>query len=189
MHISLRKAFKYRIRPRKYQIPALENQFFICRYLYNWNIQDRIDTYQKNSVSVTYNGSAGKLPELKKQRPCFKPVYSKYVYSKSIYYQVLQDVLKQIDKGFHSFFSRTKQGDVPGFAKFKKKGQRDSIIYPQYKKHLSTIITVLKAGDIKMRCNRSIGESAKVKTLTGTKDADKWFVCFSVELAFGIDLK
>ncbi|MCP4748355.1 MAG: transposase [Desulfobacteraceae bacterium] len=119
------------------------------------------------------------MPELKKTAPWFKSVYS----------QVLQDVLKRLDKGFQSFFQRTKQGDVPGFVKFKKKGQWNSITYPQCKKHSSDIITAPKIGDIKMHCHRPIGESAKVKTLTITKDADKWFACFSVELALDIEPK
>ncbi|MCP4747521.1 MAG: helix-turn-helix domain-containing protein [Desulfobacteraceae bacterium] len=36
MQISPRKFFKYRICPAKSQIPALENQFSMCRYLYNF---------------------------------------------------------------------------------------------------------------------------------------------------------
>ncbi|MCP4748672.1 MAG: transposase [Desulfobacteraceae bacterium] len=184
MQVTLRKFFKYRIYPTKFQISMLENQFSMCRYLYNWNLQDRIDTYKKDNISVTYNDQANKLPELKNQRPWFKSVYSKF-----IYYQVLQDVLKRLDKGFQSFFQRTKQGGIPGFAKFKKKGQWNSITYPQNKKHPSDIISAPKVGDIKMRCHHPIGESAKVKTLTITKDADKWFACFSVEHTLGIEPK
>ncbi|MCP4748653.1 MAG: helix-turn-helix domain-containing protein, partial [Desulfobacteraceae bacterium] len=156
MIIDIRKSFKYRIYPTKSQITALENQFSMCRYLYNWNLQERIETYEKERLSVTYNQQQNKLPELKKQRPWFKSVYS----------QVLQDVLKRLDKGFQSFFQRTKQGGIPGFPKFKKKGQWNSITYPQYKKHPADIISVPKVGDIKMRYHRPIGESAKVKTLT-----------------------
>ncbi|MCP4744912.1 MAG: helix-turn-helix domain-containing protein [Desulfobacteraceae bacterium] len=148
MQINNRKAFKYRIYPRKSQITALENQFSMCRYLYNWNFQDRIDKYKKDSISVTYNDQANKLSELKKQLPWFKSVYS----------QVLQDVLKRLGKGFQSFFQRTKQGGVPGFSKFKKKGQWNSITYPQYKKHSADIISVPKVGNIKMRCYRRIGK-------------------------------
>ncbi|MCP4747882.1 MAG: transposase [Desulfobacteraceae bacterium] len=184
MQITLRKSFKYRIYPAKSQISALENQFSMRRYLYNWNLQERIETYEKERLSVTYNQQQNKLPELKKQLPWFKSVYSKF-----ICYQVLQDVLKRLGKGFQSFFQRTKQGGVPGFAKFKKKGQWKSITYPQYKKHPFDIITVPKAGDIKMRCHRAIGESAMVKTLSITKDADNWFACFSVEHTLDIKPK
>ncbi|MCP4748356.1 MAG: helix-turn-helix domain-containing protein [Desulfobacteraceae bacterium] len=36
MQINTRKAFKCRMYPIKSQITALENQFSMCRYLYNF---------------------------------------------------------------------------------------------------------------------------------------------------------
>ncbi|MCP4119493.1 MAG: helix-turn-helix domain-containing protein, partial [Desulfobacteraceae bacterium] len=47
MDLLTRKSFKYRIYPTKAQISTLENQFSMCRYLYNWNLAERIEAYQK----------------------------------------------------------------------------------------------------------------------------------------------
>ena len=63
------------------------------------------------------------------------------------YNQVLQDVLKRVDKGYQAFFRRVKSGETPGFPKFKKKGQWDSITYPQdSNRPLDSNLTVPKVG-------------------------------------------
>ncbi len=174
MKQPLRKSYKYRIYPAKAQKSRLENQFSMCRHLYNWKLAERIEAYEKGGVSIGYNQQQNSLPELKKERPWFKSVYS----------QVLQDVLKRLDKSYQNFFRRVNAGEKPGFPKLKKRGQWDSITYPQYKKRPDSVIDVPKIGKIKLVLHREIPEEAKVKTLTITRDAGKWFACFSVEIPF-----
>ncbi len=107
MKEDIRKSFKFRIYLSKAQITNLENQFSMCRYLYNQNLTERIETYQKENIGITYNQQQNKLPELKKERPWFKSVYS----------QVLQDVLKRLDLAYKHFFRRVKNSETPGFPK------------------------------------------------------------------------
>jgi putative transposase len=179
MIVTTQKAFKYRIYPTEPQIDNLLNQFSMCRYLYNWSLEERIEAYEKEQKTIGYVDQANKLPALKIERPWFAGVYS----------QVLQDVLKRLDKGYQSFFRRIKEGDTPGFPKFKKKGEWDSITYPQYKAFPDSKIEVPKVGEIKLMYHREMPKDAKVKTLTITKEADKWFACFSVELPIDIEPK
>ncbi len=65
----MRKTYKYRIYPGKIQKTRLENQFSMCRHLYNWSLQERIDAYDNHGKSITYNMQQNSLPELKKNRP------------------------------------------------------------------------------------------------------------------------
>ncbi|GBC63817.1 transposase [Desulfonema ishimotonii] len=174
MKLPLRKSYKYRIYPTKAQESRLENQFSMCRHLYNWKLAERIEAYEKEGVSVGYTQQQNSLPELRKERPWFKDVYS----------QVLQDVLRRLDNSFQGFYRRIKAGEAPGFPRFKKRGQWDSITYPQYKKRPDSVIDVPKIGKVKLVHHREISDEAKVKTLTITKDAGKWFACFSVEISF-----
>ncbi|MCP4748030.1 MAG: helix-turn-helix domain-containing protein [Desulfobacteraceae bacterium] len=55
VQISCRKFFKYRLYFQKSQIPALENQFSMYLHLYNWNLQERIESCYKEGLSVTSN--------------------------------------------------------------------------------------------------------------------------------------
>ncbi len=179
MIIITQKSFKYRIYPTEAQITNLINQFSMCRYLYNWSLEERIKAYENEQISITYNEQQNKLPELKKERPHFKGVYS----------QVLQDVLKRLDSAYQGFFRRVKKGDTAGFPKFKKKGDWDSITYPLYRYSVSSQIYVPKVGTVKIIYHREIPKEAKIKTLTITKESDKWFACFSVELSINIEHK
>jgi putative transposase len=110
MELLTRKTFKYRIYPTKSQVSTLENQFSMCGHLYNWNLAERIEAYQKDGTTISYNQQQNKPPALKEERPRFKSVHS----------QVLQDALRRLDNGYQSFFRRINNGETPGFPKFKK---------------------------------------------------------------------
>jgi putative transposase len=158
----------------------------MCRHLYNWNLQQRIEAYEQERRTVTYQEQQNALPDLKKARPWFKYVYS----------QVLQDVLQRLEKAYQGFLSQKK-----GFPKYKKRGQWNSITYPQYHNRPENgVVDLPKVGKIKLVYHRPIPEEAVIKTLTLIQEGGKWFVCFSVELpdrlepktkqtrAIGIDL-
>jgi putative transposase len=182
----MKLTYKYRAYPIASQITKLKNIFSMCRYLYNWNLQERVEAYEKDKRTVTYYDQQNALPDLKKVRPWFKDVYS----------QVLQDVLHRLDKSYQRFFRQKK-----GFPKYKKRGQWNSITYPQFTdKPVDGIVDVPKLGKIKLVYHRPIPEEARCKTLTLIQEGGKWFACFSAELpdrsepkprqttAIGIDL-
>jgi len=182
----MKKSFRYRFYPTRSQTSKLENILSMCRYLYNWSLLERIDAYKKEKRTISYIDQQNKLPDLKKQRPWFKGVYS----------LVLQDVLRRLDKSYKKFFREKK-----GFPKFRKKGQYTSICYAQYRScPINNILTIPKIGDVKLRYHRKIPKNAKIKTLTLIKEGGKWFCSFSLEIeeqeepkhntksAIGIDL-
>ncbi|MCP4339471.1 MAG: transposase, partial [Desulfobulbaceae bacterium] len=69
------------------------------------------------------------------------------------------------------------------------RGQWNSITYPQYSKPLGSIIQIPKVGMVKMVYHRTVSTSAKIKTLTITKEGGKWFACFSFEYSLEIEPK
>jgi putative transposase len=110
MKLLIKKSFKYRIYPTGAQVANLENQFSMCRHLYNWNLKERIEAYEKDGTTISYNQQQNQLPQLKIERPWYKGVYS----------QVLQEVLRRLDNGYQAFFRRVENGETPGFPNFKK---------------------------------------------------------------------
>ena len=180
MEILINKSFKYRIYPSKSQMSTLENQFSMCRHLYNWNLAERIEAYQRDGATISYSQQQNKLPSLKEERPWYKSIHS----------QVLQNVLHRLDVAYQAFFRRVKEGGVPGFPKFKKRGQWNSITYPQYRKRpTQSGVFVSKVGTIKIVYHWEIPENSNIKTMTITKEAGKWFACFSVELPLKLEHK
>jgi putative transposase len=177
---TLTRTYKYRIYPTGGQVTALENTFSMCRHLWNWSLAERSDTYEQTGKGVSYFTQQNRLPELKDERPWFKGVHS----------QVLQDVLRRLDKGFESFFRRVKEGaEEPSYPKFKKRGQWTSITYPQYKLYPSAVrVPIPKIGEVRIVFHRPIPKLAKIKTMTVMKEAaNRWFVSFSFEIPVILD--
>jgi putative transposase len=109
-----------RIYPSKSQTAILENTLDLCRELYNAALQEKRDAWKLNRISINYYDQQNQLPAIKAIRMEFSGVYS----------QVLQDVLKRIDKAFKAFFDRVKKGEKAGFPRFKGQSRFDSFCYP-----------------------------------------------------------
>src|SRR5262245_23291540 len=142
----------------------------VCRELYNAAIQERRDAYRINGVSVNYHAQAIQLPQIKKVRDDLGAVYS----------QVLQDTLRRVDKAFDAFFRRVRNGETPGYPRFKTASRFDSSTYPQSgfrlegdKLHLS------KIGSCRIRLSRPV--EGTIKTCMIKREPDGWYVIFAVE--------
>lgn len=165
------KAFKYKLEPTKVQVALLDHTVFLCRQLYNAALQERRDAWQKCSVSVTRFQQDKYLPEIKEALPEYKDVHS----------QVLQDVLKRLDKSFQAFFRRLKTGDKPGYPRFQGRNRFDSFCYPQYKtKPNDKHVYLPKIGNVRLRLSRPV--DGKVKTATVKREADGWYVVLVCEV-------
>lgn len=164
-------SYKFRIYPSKSQTRKLETTLDICRELYNSALQERRDAWKLNRINITNQDQEKQLPEIKKIREDLNLVYS----------QVLQDVLKRVDRSFQNFFNRVKRKEKAGFPRFQNKSRYNSFTFKQSgfnlksgKLNLSTI------GKVKIKLHREI--IGKVKTLTVLRDScGKWFASLSVE--------
>src|SRR5215211_2015581 len=101
--------FKYRLYPTKRQEVSLEFTLALCQELYNAALQERRDAWRINRVSINFASQSAQLPAVKEARPELNGVYS----------QVLQDVLRRVDKTFSAFFSRVKRAARAGYPRFK----------------------------------------------------------------------
>jgi putative transposase len=166
------KSFRFRINPSKAQAAKLENTLDLCRDLYNSALRERKDAWTINRINITRFDQDKQLPFIKQTNPEYKDVHS----------QVLQDVLKRLDKAFQSFFSRVKQGVKAGFPRFKGKNFFDSFCYAQSGFNLSgNKLTLSRIGKVKIKLSRQI--IGKVKTCQIKRECGKWFVIFTVETA------
>ncbi len=137
--MSSLKAYKYRLYPNKKQAEKLQWVLNRCRELYNSALQERRDAYEMmvkrhpnyydeatrkhltHEYALSYNQQATQLPEVKETRLEYNDIHS----------QVLQDVLRRMDKAFKAFFRRVKEGKAPGYPRFQGYGRYDSFTYPQ----------------------------------------------------------
>ncbi|MEW6213047.1 MAG: transposase [Acidobacteriota bacterium] len=165
------KAFKYRIYPSRAQVTKLERTLGLCCELYNAGLQERCDAYRIARKSIGYQDQQNQLPDIKEIRPDLNTVHS----------QVLQEVLRRLDKAFDAFFRRVKAGEKPGFPRFRSRSRYDSFTYSQSGFAIEHgKLRLSKIGKVKIKLHRPV--EGKIKTVTITRTATgKWFACFAVE--------
>jgi len=168
------KNFQYRIYPSKTTQSILNNQFELCRNLYNAALEQRISAYKSvNKISISFFNQANQLKELKESFPEYKEIFS----------QNLQQVLKTLDTAFQNFFGRIKKKQTPGFPRFKGKNRFNSICFPQYPlgcKIVDKKLVIGKIGSINIKLHRPIEGIIKTTTIKKTSSG-KWFVIFSCD--------
>ncbi len=164
VNIWMRRAFKYRLYPSREQRTALEQTLNTCRVLYNNALAERKRQAEMYMLPVErhwirYWDQAAALPVMKEEDPRLQLVYS----------QVLQDVLRRVDKGFRNFFRRVKAGEKPGYPRFKGWGRYDSFTYPQSGfKIIGKKLVLSKIGIVNIKLHRPF--EGVVKTLTIRRD-------------------
>ena len=171
--MKIKRTYKHRIYPNREQKSILETWLEICRILYNDCLTERRDAWDNSHKSVNYYDQANQLKEIKTFDDDLKEVYS----------QVIQDVLKRIDKSFKNFFRRVKKREKAGYPRYKGSDRYDSFTYPQSGFELEDKKLILsKIGSVNIKKHRDIPESAEIKTCTIERDLDRWYACFTVEI-------
>src|SRR4030095_11840918 len=115
------KAYKYKLKTNAKFVARCAATLNTCRELYNAALQERRDAYKVNGLSINYHAQAVQLPQIKQVREDVSEVHS----------QVLQDTPRRVEKTFAAFFRRVKNGETPGYPRFKLASRFDSFTYPQ----------------------------------------------------------
>jgi len=171
----MKRTYKFRLYPTTPQQTMLTQWLTTCRMLYNRSLAERKNAWQTHQKSVNYYEQASHLKAAKKTDLFLKAVHS----------QVLQDVLRRLDKTFNNFFRRIKKGEKAGYPRFKGNYRYDSFTYPQRgfaleKKNKK--LRLSKIGSIKINLHRPIPSKGVIKTCTIKRDVDHWYACFVIEL-------
>ena len=118
----MKLSYKYRLDLSAKQVEILQKNFNFCRFLYNYALQEKISFYNKYKKSISYNSQSAYLLEIKQNFP---------EQIATIYSQSFQSILKRFDRAYQNFFRRIKQGEIPGFPKYKSIDRMKSICFPQ----------------------------------------------------------
>jgi putative transposase len=169
---TVRKTFKYKLKPTPDQERVLDRTLMLCRHVYNAAIEERREAWHKCSVSVGYHQQKAELPPIKAEMPEYAEVNS----------QVLQDVVQRVDRAFQAFFRRIKNGETPGYPRFHERHRYHSFTYPQVGEHGGArldngLLVLSKIGRIAVRWSRPM--EGTPKTVTISREADGWYVGLS----------
>jgi len=172
MH-NMGKTFRYRLYPTRKQETLLNRQMEECRWLYNHFLEHRRNSWDWYGVGLSLYAQIVTLPSLKKIRPSLETVYS----------QTLQNVAVRVDLAFQAFFRRVKNGENPGYPRFKGKGQYASLTFPQWNSGCDLTgngLRLSKIGTVPMVLHRPV--EGRIKTCTVLRSSTgKWWVTLSCE--------
>jgi putative transposase len=167
---SLRKIYKYRLKPTPEQERALELVLWRCRTLYNTALEERIALWRQRGISVHRSQQEAELKDLRAELPEYAAIHS----------HVLQDVLARLDKTYQAFFRRLMNGEKPGFPRFQGRNRYHSFTYKDYGNGArldNGYLVLSKIGRVAVRWSRPL--EGTPKTVTISHEADGWYVCFS----------
>src|SRR5690349_4259650 len=142
----------------------------LCRHIYNAAIGERREAWRMRGVSIGYYQQKAELPGIKEAMPEYGEVHS----------QVLQDVVSRVEWAFQAFFRRIQAGETPGYPRFHGRDRYTSFTYPQFERGArldNGFLVLSKIGRIAVRWSRPI--EGRPKTVTLSREADGWYVCFS----------
>ena len=163
------RGFKYRIYPTSAQRLELAQTFGCTRYVYNWALALRTNSYYQDNVSLSYTDTSNALTKLKKdpEKPWLKQVSA----------VPLQQGLRHLNTAFINFFAGRNK-----YPRFKKKNGRQSAHYaPNAFKWVDGKLTLAKMSQpLKIRWSRYF--AGEPRSVTISKDpSNRYFVSFLVE--------
>ena len=164
------KAYKYRIYPNKEQSVLLNKHFGSNRFIYNWGLSLKIETFKQNNKSISCFDLMKQCTQMKKTE--------EFIWLKEIDSQSLQQSLNHLDKAFTKFFR-----DKKGFPKFKSKhSNNQSYQIPQRVKinFESHKLSIPKIGNINIELSRIFNGVIRTTTIYRTP-TNKYFVSILVD--------
>lgn len=166
------RTYKYRIYPTKNQEFKMNYTIDLCRQVYNSYLLDRTNAWKNSKKSISCFDQIKSLVNDKENVELLNEIHS----------QVLQDVLRKLDKSFKNFYRRCKKkSDTPGYPRLQAEGRYHSFTYPQSGyKIVDGKLKLSKIGHIKIKLSRPL--EGKVKSCTITKESDRWYACFNIDI-------
>lgn len=163
------RGFKFRFYPTSAQRLELAQTFGCTRFIYNWALALRTNSYYQDNISLSYTDTSNALTKLKKdpEKPWLKQVSA----------VPLQQGLRHLNTAFINFFAGRNK-----YPRFKKKNGRQSAHYaPNAFKWDGEKLTLAKMSQpLKIRWSRHF--TGQPKSVTISKDpSNRYFVSFLVE--------
>jgi len=196
LNITMRKTYQFKLKLTARQRQEINRWLDMLRHQYNYLLADRFNWWKYNRSNLVipqgeyclrwceigsqqlrnnpdWHSQSASLPELKKQRPWYKDIYS----------QVLQDCVKRVKNAFDRFISGDSKGSKSGRPRFKNQARYRTFTFPQvsHESLISNTIKLPKLGTLEFVKSREIESGFKLKTASVTRKADGYYVSFSVE--------
>jgi putative transposase len=181
--------YEYKLAPTEQQAEEMDRILDVCSSVWNYALRERKDWIASRKCSVNacslrreYIMSAdAPYPGFKEQCQSLTQAKKLNPRLKSVNAQVLQQVLRKLDKAFKDMKDRNF-----GFPRFKKRGRMRSFVFPQLGKNPlgQGAVKLPNIGLVKFRQSRPYPEGFQVKQARIVKRASGFYLmlCFQSEV-------
>ncbi|MEV0590422.1 RNA-guided endonuclease InsQ/TnpB family protein [Nonomuraea cavernae] len=175
----MRRSFKFLLRPTRHQQIALTAMLGDHRALYNAALEERREAWRRSGVSIRYGDQSAQLKEIRNADPGGQGRWS---------FTSQQQTLRRLDKAFQAFFRRVKNGERPGYPRFKGRGWFDTVTLvegdgarwdSQPHHPTATYVRVQGAGHVRVHRHRPI--AGRVKQVEIKREGPRWYVICSCD--------
>lgn len=171
-------SYKFRLYPNQTQKLQILRTLGCCRYVFNYYLAKRKDIYEQTGKTLNYYECANDMTQLKKSLEWLKEADS----------TALQSSIKDLDTAYQNFFRRVKNGEKPGYPRFKSKRNRRQ----SYKsrctgasiKVFDNAVQLPKLGKVKCRISKRV-EGRILSATVSRNPSGKYFVaicCTDVDI-------
>jgi len=148
------------------------------RALYNAALQERRAAYQMRKVSIRYGDQSAQLRDIRG----FDPDQARWSFSSQ------QASLRRLNLAFAAFFRRVREGQAPGFPRFKGAGWFDTLVWPVDGDGCrwdscagggSTRVRLQGVGHVRVHQHRPV--TGRVKTIAVKRESRHWYLVLSCD--------
>ncbi len=172
------KAYKFRIEPTAEQRQQLAVEFGNSRFVWNRCLDLRSKAYEADKTRHNYVSLNKLVTEWK---------HGEFPWLANSVAGCLTQVLIDQDKAFQHFFRRVKNGEKPGYPRFKSRYHRQSVRYQLDQRQIDRtyqageFLKLPKLGTVKVRWSRIPAGIPKMATVSRTPTG-RYFVSFACEV-------
>lgn len=175
----MRRAYKFLLRPTVKQMQALTDCLEAHRLLYNAALEERREAWRRCRVSVSYSDQSAQLKAIRREHPDEQRCWS---------FCSQQATLRRLDKAFVGFFRRVREGQTPGYPRFKGQGRFDTVEWPRDRDGCRWDSTpdsgqirvyLQGVGHIRVHAHHKI--EGRIKTITVKRAGRRWYVVLSCD--------
>lgn len=168
-------SYKFRLCPNAAQRNLIQRTFGCARFVYNHFLSERIAQYRETGKSPTRFQQDKELTVLKQKLGWLQEPDK----------CALQNAVRNLDATYKNFFRRVKNGEKPGFPKFKsKRNHRQSYKSNGSIRVFDNAVQLPKLGKVKCRISRKV-EGRILSATVSQNPSGKYFVslcCTDVEI-------
>jgi len=171
---SVRRTYKFRLRPTSRQHVALSHCLASHRELYNAALQERRDAWRLRRTSVSYGDQSAQLKDIREVRLDV----AAWSFSSQ------QATLRRLNQAFAGFFRRVKAGDTPGYPRFKSAHRFNSVAWPKdgdgcrWQPNIRRVY-LQGIGHVRVTVHRQV--EGKVKTIQVRREGRRWMLVLSCD--------